>query len=90
MESGHDYSVAVSHSEPRILAAVSARLPVQRVPAVFASYLTRCMTRGNQVRYTSMDRTSSYIVMSRISRARLMLTSAWVPGRRSQRSEPCG
>lgn len=39
MQSSADYSVTVSRSEPRIIAAVSARLPVQRVPAVFASYL---------------------------------------------------
>ncbi|MEP6508375.1 MAG: GyrI-like domain-containing protein [Gemmatimonadales bacterium] len=39
MESNGDYSVQVTRSGPRILAAVSARLPVKSVPAMFARHL---------------------------------------------------
>lgn len=39
MESSGTYSVTVIRPSPRILASVSARLPVNRVPAVFSTHL---------------------------------------------------
>jgi effector-binding domain-containing protein len=42
----HGYDVAVQRVAPRALAAVRARLPMQRVPAVFASYLDQVYAAG--------------------------------------------
>lgn len=46
MELSGNYSVAVTNSSPRKLAVVSARLPVKRVPAMFATYLDQVYAAG--------------------------------------------